>query len=243
MAFQVTLSVGGNNVGFGAIVNDCIYRFKGIASGNCEATLQDSANKINNDLGPAIQATMTHVLDTNSNVQLYVTGYVKFWVATTTQCDTVSWNYWQFSPENGSGEKMTQDRRQKMNDLVDSVNKKISDTVNEISQQPNYANRIHFVDYDASFEGHRFCEEGVIEPQRSGSEDRTNTFIFQYQTPTGQLWNPDDKVGEVDFAQDWLLGAQQAKKNDPSLQVSEFYANQPIDLSQDFSGGLPIFIV
>lgn len=44
------MSVGGNDVGFGSIVNDYIFRFRGIFSGDCNLGLVNSQNAIDTAL-------------------------------------------------------------------------------------------------------------------------------------------------------------------------------------------------
>ena len=235
------MSVGGNNVGFGDIVNDCIYRFKGVFSGDCDQTLQSSHNAITTELSGEVKTTLENILHANTHPdsQLYLTGYVKFWDSETDRCDTVSWDYWQNSSENGSGDKMTEDRRRQMNSLVNVSNRVLDGVVAEINEEGDY--RVHFVNIDGSFKGCRFCEDGIVEPQRSG-EDRQDTWIFQHQMPTGQLWGPSETTGAVGPAADWARGAQRASRNDPSLRVSDYYASQPIPLGDDYTTAIPVFI-
>lgn len=66
--------------------------------------------------------------------------------------------------------------------------------------------------------------------------------MFQYQTPTGQAWNPNDTTGTNGWAVDWLQGAQQAYANDTSLRVSDSYAEQALPLETDFSSLIPVSI-
>lgn len=47
---MMTLTVGGNNVGFGDIVNACVYRFAASASGDCDQALASAENKINTSI-------------------------------------------------------------------------------------------------------------------------------------------------------------------------------------------------
>ncbi|KAI9854953.1 MAG: hypothetical protein M1813_000618 [Trichoglossum hirsutum] len=180
----VTVSAGGNNVGFGNIVNACVYRFSGPASGDCAKALQDAAALINDDTklwNPVwnnINAILARVPG-RANFRVYVVGYIKFWNAKTDQCDKVSWEYWNIpgsTPQN-----MTKEIRGKMNDLVDAVNAKLNSAVQSANQKDN---RVVFVNPDPAFDGHRFCEDGVVEPEPAGSP-RPNTWFFQLNTPVG----------------------------------------------------------
>ena len=42
----ITISAGGNDAGLVDVLNDCIYRFKGPFSGDCDATLTKAQNVI-----------------------------------------------------------------------------------------------------------------------------------------------------------------------------------------------------
>ncbi len=48
-----TVSLGGNDVLFANIVNDCVYRFNGIFAGNCDSTLAAASQAINELEGKA----------------------------------------------------------------------------------------------------------------------------------------------------------------------------------------------
>ncbi|KAI9853819.1 MAG: hypothetical protein M1813_001799 [Trichoglossum hirsutum] len=187
-----TLSVGGNNVGFGDIVNSCVYRFNPFGA-SCEDALTTSEGLINTALANAVSATINKILTDNTALILYVTGYVRFWNELTSQCDDVTWNYWIFQ-----NNKMTKAIRARMNKGVQTANGIIKGEVDKIAAQ--MPGRVFFVDVDPDFEGHRFCEEGVTEPQKSG-EDRSNTWLFQYNTPTGSVKDTDllraDKTSQI----------------------------------------------
>lgn len=67
------------------------------------------------------------------------------------------------------GPKLKKDLRVRMNEMVQAVNGKIAETVARINAL--YANvKVLFVDYDAEFEGHRFCEPRVVEPDYARNE-------------------------------------------------------------------------
>ncbi|KAK3169723.1 hypothetical protein OEA41_009107 [Lepraria neglecta] len=71
--------------------------------------------------------------------------------------------------------KMTQALRQGMNDLSTQLNNQLASDVQNFHN--NGENRVQLVDIDSVFQGHRFCEDGVDEPQQSGN-DNSNTWIF-----------------------------------------------------------------
>ncbi|KAF7551375.1 hypothetical protein G7Z17_g5044 [Cylindrodendrum hubeiense] len=201
-----TISIGGNNVGFADIVNDCIYRFKGVWS--------DALNEF-------MRPEKHH-----ENLRIFVTGYAKFFNSESSQCNDVSWNYWQKSPENGSGDKMTNQIRRDLNSLVDLVNSKIDEAVNSYQDA-----RIQFINYDDTFDTHRFCEDRFTEPQRP-KEQRLDLYMHQYNTPDGQL-EDDGSVTDADTDDSKALaqGMLDYVNSDPDAKVAEPFDEQPIDIS------------
>jgi lysophospholipase L1-like esterase len=237
----ITLTVGGNNVGFGNVVNACVYRFMGSFGDGCDKVLDDTRGLINDDnnlrnpLSNAIKAILTRA----PNARVYVTGYARFWNAATTQCDTVTWNYWSVT-----GDKMTRARRQRMNDLTLALNGKVKDAVQGLSS--SFPGRVVFVDYDAPFEGHRFCEEGVTEPQRS-NDPRPNMYFFQLKTPVGSLVdtnNPDSDL--PDFAppsypaNQYYDSIKSFQAANPSAKVNPIY--EGMNITTDSNGGIWVSI-
>lgn len=71
------------------------------------------------------------------------------------------------------GPKLRKELRARMNAMVRSVNEKIELTVAKINSRFTKA-RVLFVDYDEEFDGHRFCEPGVTEPDFQ----RNDTWFF-----------------------------------------------------------------
>ncbi|KAH6970634.1 SGNH hydrolase-type esterase domain-containing protein [Ilyonectria sp. MPI-CAGE-AT-0026] len=235
-----TISVGINDVGFGNIVNDCIYRFKGSLSGNCQSTLNSSRNYIKNDLGPAVQDTLQAFMDRphHENLRIFVTGYAQlFHSGPSEQCDGLSWNYWQDSPESGSGQNMTQALRVQLNELVVAVNNKINEVVRSFDDE-----KIHFVDYDYMF--NRFCEEGFVEPQPP-NEERPDQLMHQYYTPDHELYQyyypRDQKLHNVSAyrlevsvsaeAQNLAQGMLEFANSHPDVKVAAPFNEHPVNIT------------
>lgn len=86
-----------------------------------------------------------------------MTGYARFFIAETKERNDSSFGVgWR-------GPRLKQELRSKMNEMVLAVNDKIRrsvDAVNDSFVKP----KVLFADYDAVFEGHRFCEPNVTEP-------------------------------------------------------------------------------
>ncbi|CAI6097117.1 unnamed protein product [Clonostachys chloroleuca] len=163
------LSVGGNDLGFFDIMNSCIFRFYSLYSGTCEEALQKSEKQLASpDFENYLRLAIMEILD---RVQwekrpwfsITVTGYARFFNANTEECDESSFGVWWRGP------KLKRELRHKMNEMVLAVNEKIRRSVaavNDAFAEP----KVLFVDYDHLFEGHRFCEPGVIEPDYTRNE-------------------------------------------------------------------------
>lgn len=163
------LSIGGNDLGFFDIMNSCIFRFYSFYSGTCEAALQRSEKQI---ADPAFdQHLRLLIMEILDRVQwekrpwftITVTGYARFFNAETKACDDYSLGMWWRGP------KLQQELRRKMNHMVVNVNRRIEqaiDTINAAFTEP----RVLFVNYDDDFEGHRFCEPTVVEPDYMRNE-------------------------------------------------------------------------
>ncbi|KND92643.1 SAGA-associated factor 73, partial [Tolypocladium ophioglossoides CBS 100239] len=167
------LSIGGNDLGFFDIMNRCIFRFYSFYSGTCDEALRRSQEAFN---GPEFEQRLRLVImEILDRVQwekhpwftIVVTGYAHFFNAETAECDECSFGVWWRGP------KLERKLRQRMNRMVVEVNNKIRSSVDEINAgftEP----RVMFVDYDDAFEGHRFCEPNVTEPDYG----RNDTWFF-----------------------------------------------------------------
>lgn len=166
-----TLSVGGNDLGFFAVVNACVFRFYSFYSGTCEAALAEAEAAIAGpDFEVRLQLVLAEILDKarwelRPWFGITVTGYARFFNAATAQCDDASLGVWYGS----RGARLTRATRRRMNALVIAVNRKLERTIAEVNRR--FASpKVFFVDFDAAFDGHRFCEEGVEEPDYTRNE-------------------------------------------------------------------------
>lgn len=190
------LSVGGNDLGFFDIMNSCIFRFFSFYSGTCEEALRKSEVAL---AGPQFESSLrlaiTEILDRvhwekRPWFTITVTGYARFFNSETRLCDDLSFGIWWRGP------KLKRHLRRRMNNMVLGVNAKIKSAVEAINS--GYAtSKVYFVDYDHLFDGHRFCEEGVTEPDYQ----RNETWFF--------LVGGRDNADEVGDDDDMLLEALQ----------------------------------
>lgn len=187
------LSVGGNDLGFFDIMNSCIFRFYSFYSGTCEEALQRSeAQLASTDFENNLRLVITEILDRvhwekRPWFTITITGYARFFNAETKDCDDRSFGVWWRGP------KLKRALRQRVNEMVVAVNAKIKSSVEAVNA--GFAQRkVLFVDYDSLFEGHRFCEEGVVEPDYR----RNETWFFLVGGPD----NADVQVGEMIYREE-----------------------------------------
>jgi hypothetical protein len=190
------LSIGGNDLGFFDIMNSCIFRFYSFYSGTCETALRHADEQMaSSDFENRLRLVIMEILDRvrwekRPWFTITVTGYARFFNADTDECDDYSFGMWWRGP------KLERKLRQRMNDMVVDVNNKIRrsvDAINAAFAEP----RVLFVDYDEAFEGHRFCEPGVVEPDYA----RNETWFFL----VGGLDNNPSAEKSVLVAEDALL--------------------------------------
>lgn len=170
-----TLSIGGNDLGFFDVMNACVFRFYSWYSGTCEAALAASDAAIRGgDFERRLEVVLRQVLDRvawerRPRFAIAVTGYARFFREDTPACDNMSLSVWWGGP------RLTRDVRRSLNGLVDAANAKLRRTVDVVNARFRGPRpRVLFVGYDDLFDGHRFCEPGVVEP----AYNRTDSWFF-----------------------------------------------------------------
>jgi hypothetical protein len=156
----VTLTVGGNEVDFVAILNECIYKWRPFST--CEKELHRSrslieSGKFIDDFNKLVKGAV-QALQPGS--RLLVTGYAKFFNQDTDHCSHISFS--KKDPDN----MLTRPLRTKLNDLISRLN--------DVIEAAAEAHGAEYIDIDVVFEGHRFCEDGVPEP----APDWVGTWFF-----------------------------------------------------------------
>ncbi|KAK4448512.1 putative esterase [Podospora aff. communis PSN243] len=171
-----TLSIGGNDLLFFDVLNACIFRFYSFYSGTCASALAASeAALASPDFDLRLLLVLREILDKvrwekHPDFTITVTGYARFFNDATPDCDDVSLGVWWGGAGVVRGPKLSREVRRRMNELVVRVNEKIRATVEGVNGAFMGMERVLFVDYDEEFEGHRFCEEGVKEPDYGREE-------------------------------------------------------------------------
>ncbi|KAK0732744.1 SGNH hydrolase-type esterase domain-containing protein [Apiosordaria backusii] len=273
-----TLSIAGNDLDFFSLLNACVFRFYGwFSSETCEDALkkvEDTLSDSNNQkLKLRIKLILLEILDRvawehHPNFFITVTGYARFFNENTTECNDVSFGVWT-SPSSSSsvrgglpgtnGAKLTQSTRQKMNTFVLKANQLLADVVDEVnrsflasSTSKTNKPKVLFVNYDTTFNTHRFCEPGVV---KEPDYDRNETWFFlpggRDVDQAGNVYtstipnkeedddedeDKEDGVGYIDPDHCWEDAMQKgdwgektvclmakAKKEDPGLRLVEHY--------------------
>ncbi|MCJ1415428.1 hypothetical protein MMC32_001760 [Xylographa parallela] len=187
---SIILSAGGNDVGLSDVLETCIFPLHPF--GSCQAVLQETDDKIKNELPGNITKLINAVKGKLSKDGIiYYSTYAKFFDASTTQCDTVTW---AFKSAAGNRPFLTQDLRKKMNDLVDATNKVIQKAISSAGSQ------VVAVDYDQYFGDltGKFCEKGVNEP----NPKRSLTLFFEWNTSDPKQPPPASSGDELAFKPD-----------------------------------------
>ncbi|KAF2833175.1 SGNH hydrolase [Ophiobolus disseminans] len=204
----VTLSIGGNDVGFTDLLERCVYRFKHLGCLGCgsffgppddctrdcdEAMKLLGTNIDSDDLRRKYTASITAIFENAPKSRLSVTGYPRFWNDTTDDCDNVSF---KFGCNRNDFLPLIKERRSKMNQLTFRLNDKIKSFITDYQKDHKDVLQITFVDTDPYFKGHRFCEEGVKEPSYRNPD--IWFFPFEYSATSKVMFSVNDQTPKGD---------------------------------------------
>ncbi|KAI1374618.1 SGNH hydrolase [Hypoxylon crocopeplum] len=233
------LSIGGNDLGFFDVINACVFRFYNFYSGTCESALANARIQIeSNDFDQRLEVVIMEILDKirwekKPWFSITVLGYARFFNEVTDECDDMSFGIWW------NGPKLKKDLRLQMNAMVLTVNAKIRKIIGAINSQFT-KDKLIFVDYDELFEGHRFCEVGVKEPDynrsdtwfflvggpdnaKNGTQSK-HTSELETLSPNSVLVDPSSCLEPAQRSGDWgelaLCYMAMSKARDPSLQLA-----------------------
>lgn len=140
----VTLTIGGNDIGFAKVVTDCLGAN---IFANCGKSIADSRALIDNSLQPRLEANYNKLLDEAPGATIYVVGYPP-----AVESDDVN--------DPAGFDKVKKGNRAEAAELVESLNAKISDTVDKVNAERadrGEGARLVFVDpaaADSPFVGH-----------------------------------------------------------------------------------------
>jgi hypothetical protein len=153
----VTLTIGGNDIGFTAFGQACY-----LSTGTCaigSVAYNDTLNKINNELPGKLSATYQAILNAAPNAQIYVLGYPH--VAPVKTGSELGDNRCPYLHNSGTSAPWAD--AQSARDIVSRLNDKIETKVNDVRAMNAGNTRLHFVNVngnDSPFKGHEVCSTG-----------------------------------------------------------------------------------
>jgi hypothetical protein len=215
---MITMSAGGNDVGFGDLVDACIYQYEK-RNWECDPQLEKTKKAILGDefsqnLDKLMQATVKKLAYPNSRV--FWTAYSKFFDTTTKDCDSVTW---ATILAIGRREFLTVARRQQFNDLVDLINGKLKDAAKRAG------NQVVIVEWEDKIDTitGRYCEPGVDETAGKGDDRESLAYYEWYSTL-------DDKVYRNGVSDSMVKSIPQIDTNQsaataPADQMGPYQAN------------------
>lgn len=160
----VTITIGGNDIGFSSVVETCANPFS-----NCEDAFTTAHNKLPS-LNEKLQHAYRSILEKAPQAKLYVLGYPPIVVAGP-GCPVGDRSDYPF---------FTEERKQKGVELLASLNKVIRDNVDLIAKLPLGNQRIHYIDAvngDSPFLGHDVCAaEPFVHGLRVPPNDSSESF-------------------------------------------------------------------
>ncbi len=174
----VTITMGGNDVGILYLVLTCIYSIRIIVI-DCDAVIQRGFNILDSD---DFKSSLNEVIWVvrhegrrlhGPNFHIFITGYAQLFNSDTEQCDHVT-----FKPDSLrlTPQYLTRARRIRMNELAIALNGALETAIGRFPPSD-----VTFVDYDALFEGHRFCD------RHEPNADDDETWFFQYGTTSDPI--------------------------------------------------------
>ncbi|KAF2653161.1 hypothetical protein K491DRAFT_680761 [Lophiostoma macrostomum CBS 122681] len=226
-----TLSIGGNDILFADILAVCVYgkTLKNVGR-TCGKELEKAgAILFGRDFHGRYMQMLDYVItekfkwqEPNEASVLYQTGYIQFFDDFTTYCDSHD-----FLGLNPQAPKMTQDRRRTLNLIVHQLNEVLqywidlhnnprTKYINRDGQMRRYVTPIHFVNIDWRYNDHRFCREGVKEPDRK-TEDTWFFHAPKVPVPKAQQ-NNETWINET--VELWPLTWEPGRPGQPGLDLN-----------------------
>jgi hypothetical protein len=151
----VTLTIGGNDIGFNDFATACVIDFTSCGIGS--TPYNNSLNKINNELSAKLAATYRKILQYAPNAKVFVIGYPQV-MADKAPNDPFDGRCWYMYDPTDSIDHWRDVWAAR--DIVMKLNQKISSVVSSVrAEQPGNI-RLHYVPVDEAtspFVGHEVC--------------------------------------------------------------------------------------
>lgn len=172
----ITITAGGNEVHFFDVLNACVYHWLPLAT--CEKEIREAraliqSQSLINQIDAVIARSSKCM---HPDALLLVTGYARFFNEQTDLCDHITFS------RTRPLDHLTKDKRRALNQLVSMLN--------DVIRASAKLHGAKYVDMDAIFEGHRFCENGVHEPDIR----REETWFFNLPAAEFQAEEKDHEV-------------------------------------------------
>ncbi|VBB84421.1 Putative Esterase [Podospora comata] len=186
----ITLTIGGNDLGFSDLVWYCVITPNTAHWGstnrkNCEEAEKKARAHMDDSSPNGLRARLKDAYlralgrTKRKDTQLYVAGYPTFFNEETDDCDGASFHYWfgeNRPPSDWPANRivyLTKSLRKELDDLVRQLNEVIQFAVNDANTE---GGQVHYVDVDQRWieGGHRWCEPGVKDPD----SNRADTWFF-----------------------------------------------------------------
>ena len=185
-----TISIGGNDIGFYDVLTACVLRVGGYWAGDCKIEIA-KANEVlaSAELSANITLALNEIINKNGNddFKVYMTGYVTFFNETTPLCESSSFGlynpHYDTTHQETDQPWLTTSLRTQLNDLVLALNTILSHVADSINAFFGKSAKVIFVDPNPAFAGHRWCENGVYEPDYN----RLDTWRFLSGAPDNSL--------------------------------------------------------
>ncbi|KAI4270768.1 MAG: hypothetical protein L6R38_007018 [Xanthoria sp. 2 TBL-2021] len=214
----VTLTMGGNDVGILNLVATCIYSFKPVGQG-CDQIIKNGHDTLEKpEFAANAKKVIQKALDRGRGTSVgekfavFVSGYAQFFNQTTEQCDKVT-----FEPkwDTIKAEYLTRERRKDMNNLALALNKVLRDAAESFTEDQH----VHYVDIDAVYNGHRFCDRDEPAP------DDPETWFFN--------WYTKDDPRVASFFQNMAFLKATQEGGDTGIHTDADYINALYDAAGD----------
>lgn len=240
----LTLTIGGNNLGFSDVLRNCIYHpdyntdygkeypdpdglcFKSIAQARLYLT--GFFVFIRGTVQGAAEAQRPNDWDRDDfDLFLFLTGYAHFFNVDTTDCNDWSFGAWPV-PGDQHHPKLTKELREAINGLVHTVNDMYRMVPGSFDRRWTHTS---FVDISPGFQGHRFCEPGVSLYDNYYSSD---VWLWNLSPNTPSDWKDPNKP-ESDTTT--YPQPNNALDRDWALFLDNLWIIRPEGLSYDINPG------
>ena len=218
-----TLTVGGDDIDFPGILFNCILESHipfGPSYRTCDDQRKYTWSRIND---PALVTSISDLIgkivtkarqgQAGNKFKLYVTGYGQFFNDKTTACNDVTFaRTANPKPDHRPHITMTTELRSDFNAMSLGLNAAVQKAVAQNTQ-----NGVKYIDIDAPLDGHRFCEDGIQEP------DQKNPNLWFWHYPYNQADSAENEPNGPDYTRVIQAANTKVFGNQSINQLSQQY--------------------